>query len=85
MTKDQAIKLVTKHLRRHQPSGYKLMVVKDAIHKEGKWWYVSVGPDRSNIDRYDYYNVLAQVEQELDEVEHANISLMPPPSGASPE
>ena len=81
MTKDEAINLVRKHLDQHQPKDYRLHVFEEATRFEDDWWIVAVGPDRTDIRRYDYYDILAQVEREIEDEEEANISLMPPPSG----
>jgi hypothetical protein len=84
MTKEQAIQLVEKHLAKHQTKDYRLKVVPSAITPDDDGWLIGVGPDRTGIRRYDYYDVLTQVEQEIeDENENAHISLMPPPSGSA--
>ncbi|QNN25258.1 hypothetical protein HED60_24250 [Planctomycetales bacterium ZRK34] len=83
MNQQQAIQLVEQHLNRHQPKEYRLHVIPGATRNEDDWWYVCVGPDRDNIRRYDYYDVLAQISREIEDEDDVNITLLPPPSGAA--
>lgn len=81
--KDRAIAVVRKYLANHQPGEYALDVVPEASYLEQEWWHICVAPDREGIRRYSYYDVLAQVEREIEDEEQVNITLMPPPSGSS--
>jgi len=81
MTRDEAVNLVREYLDRHQPDGYRLDVIPDASREEDGWWVIAVGPDRPDIRRYSFYDLLAQTEREIEDEREANISLVPPPSG----
>ena len=82
MTRDEAIKLVNRHLAEHQPGDYHLNVVPEAIRQDDDWWYITIQPDREDVPRYDYYNILAVVEREIqDENDDFNILLVPVASG----
>lgn len=82
MTRDEAIALVNRHLAEHQPQGYHLNVVPEAIRQDDDWWYITIQPDQENVPRYDYYNILAVVEREIqDENDDFNILLVPVASG----
>lgn len=84
MTEQQAISLVEEHLSRHQPRDYKIEVVPGTARQDDGWWYIAVQPDKENIPRYDYYNVLAIVEREIqDRDETFNTLLVPAAAGAA--
>lgn len=83
VTQEEVIQTVRDRLAKHQPSDYRLDVLPEAVHEEDGWWYVAVGPDRKDIRRYDYYNVLAEVGQEIEDELELDITLVPPPSGVS--
>ena len=73
---EQGIKeLVGKYLETHQPSGYRLNIV--GMRRDGDYYYVVVQPSREDIRSYDYYNILAEVEGEIEEQEKVNILLVP--------
>ena len=82
MTREQAIELVQQHLGRHMPADYTIDIVNEAVRQDDDWWYITVKPSKSDVKRYDYYNVLAEVEREIqDENESNNILLVPVASG----
>ncbi len=84
MTKQEAIDLVSRHLRNHQPEGYRIEVLPDTIRQDDDWWYIAVRADRADVPRYDYYNVLAVIEREIqDEDDSNNILLVPAAAGAA--
>ena len=84
MTKDETLNLVKRHLGAHQPKGYRIEVVPDATRQDDDWWYVTVRADNPDVPRYDYYNVLAIVEREIqDENDDNNILLVPVASGVT--
>jgi len=83
MTKEEAIKVVEKHLSRpkYRPKKYRLRVIARASRQEDDWWYICVRPSSSNIRLYDYYDILAQVEREIEDEENMNIALVPVAAG----
>ena len=68
-------KLVEKYLEPNQPSSYRLNVV--GMRRDNDWYYVVVQPSRDDIRSYDYYNILAEVESEIEQTENVNILLVP--------
>ena len=73
---EQGIKeLVGKYLETHQPSDYRLNTV--GLRRDGDYYYVVVQPSREDIRSYDYYNILAEVEGEIEEQKKVNILLVP--------
>jgi len=84
MTKQEAIDLVSRHLEKHQPAEYRIEVLPDTARQDEDWWYIAVQADRDDIPRYDYYNVLAVIEREIqDEDDSNNILLVPAAAGAA--
>ena len=83
ISKDEALKLVRERLDAHQPREYRLDVVPDQTHEEDGWWIVSVAASRNDIRRYDYYDILAQVEREIEDATNAQISLIPAHANAA--
>jgi hypothetical protein len=84
MTKKEAIKVVEKHLSRpkYRPKKYRLRVIARASRQEDDWWYICVRPGRGgDIRPYDYYDILAQVEREIEDEENMNIALVPVAAG----
>jgi hypothetical protein len=63
------------HLEPHQPADYRLKVV--GVRIDGDYYYVVVQPDRDDIRSTDYYNILVDVEDELEKGEHLNVLLVP--------
>jgi hypothetical protein len=84
MTKQEAIRIVEKYLskRKHQPTKYKLHVVPRACRQEDDWWYICVRPGRKDVRPYDYYDIMAQVEREIQDEEEMNIALVPVPAAS---
>jgi hypothetical protein len=67
---------VETYLQPRQPDNFRLNIV--GVKRDGEYVYVVVQPDRDDIRSYDYYNVLAEVENDLEENEHLNVLLVPP-------
>lgn len=66
---------VTRYLEPRQPQGYRLNVV--GLKRDGDYFYVVVQPSREDIRSYDYYNILAEVENDIEENENLNVLLVP--------
>jgi hypothetical protein len=49
---------------------------------ENLFWYVPVGTDQEPPRKFEYYDVLAEVEDELQQEKHLNVLIVP--SGAVP-
>ena len=74
-TNEEIIALVKRYLEPHQPADHRLNVV--GLRRDGDYFYVVVQPTRDDIRVYDYYNTLAEVEDELEEREDMNVLLVP--------
>jgi hypothetical protein len=58
-----------------QPGGVTLHVVDDDVYKVDNWWRVPVRPSRWPKRMSDFYEDLAEVEEDIQEREHLNILL----------
>lgn len=69
--------LVREHLGRHSFDGISMEVLEDRVRRERTWWYVPIQPSHSieNISRY--YELLAEVEEELLEERNLDVLLVP--------
>lgn len=73
----QVIDAVRRHLSGKHPGGAILEVVPEGIRQDREWWYVPVRPSIRLTKRFEYYEVLAEVESELQKTENLTILLLP--------
>ncbi|HSZ55366.1 MAG TPA: hypothetical protein VK797_06885 [Tepidisphaeraceae bacterium] len=67
-------------LDRHQPRKYQVKVDQDAILEEDGWYHVVVQSDNDQRDR-DFYDALAEAEEELNDGTRQNQFLLVPAIG----
>ncbi len=70
------LKLVQEALDRHQPAGYRIEVLPDAVMRQDDWYQVIVKSDQ-DVRSYDFYNVLAETEAELQDTQSIQVLLVP--------
>ena len=75
LSKEDVKDVVSQYLAPHQPSGYQLRIT--GVKQDGDYYYVVVQPSRDDIRSYDYYNLLAETENDIEEKENLNIMLVP--------
>jgi hypothetical protein len=68
---------VRSYIGKHHPGGATLDVLDGGIRKEEEWWYVPVRPNIEPTKRYEYYEALADVENDLEEKENLTVLLVP--------
>lgn len=71
------IEAVRKHIQGRTPGGATLEVLTEGVRQDHDWWYVSVRPSIQPARRYEYYETLAEVENELQKSEHLTVLLVP--------
>ena len=76
-TIEQVIDAVRKQLKDRHPGGAVLEVVTQGIRQNQDWWYVPVRPSIQPTKRYEYYEALANVENELQKSENLTVLLVP--------
>lgn len=81
MTKEAVAQLVRQHLQNHaRPDvldGIALDVLEDDIYSENDYWRVPILPSTQPRWMYAFYEVLAEVESELQENIKLNVLLVP--------
>lgn len=84
-TTQKIIEAVRKHLSSRHPGGAVLEVVPEGIRQDREWWYVPVRPSIRPPKRFEYYEALAEVENEVQKSDHLTVLLVPsiPKSEAS--
>jgi hypothetical protein len=73
----RVVSLAQEALDRHQPRSYRVRVEPGAVLKEDDWYHVVVRSDNDDVRTYDFYDVLAEAEAELQDQQHLNILLVP--------
>jgi hypothetical protein len=73
---DRIVGLVQKALDRRQPKGYRIEVQPDGVLQEDDWYHVVVRSS-SDVRTYDFYDVLAEAEAELQDEKKMNVLLVP--------
>ena len=69
--------MAQRYLDRHQPVGYRINVVRDAVVLRGDTWYVVAEPDKANASGYDFISRITEASMELEDKEHVNLFLVP--------
>ena len=68
--------LVQAALDRRQPRGYRIEVQPEGVLQEDDWYHVVVRSDKE-VRTYDFYDVLAEAEAELQDEKKLNVLLVP--------
>jgi hypothetical protein len=78
MKKQDIAGVVRRHAASARFADRGLQVDEAGIRRDGAWWYVPVRPERPFPRTDQYYAVLADLEEEMDEQEEGlNILLVP--------
>lgn len=76
-TQETIIETVREYIKDSHPGGAILEVVPQGIRQDHEWWYVPIRPSIQPARRYEYYEALATVENELRKTEHLTVLLVP--------
>ncbi len=77
LTRQTVGRKVEQSLANHQRPGWRVEVLKEEITREDDWWHVPVRPDQETRRTIQYYDLLAEVESELQDKEDLKIVLIP--------
>ncbi len=77
MTESQIADVVRRHLAGGTFAGLGMSVLDDGVRQDGDWWYVPVTPSDSFTRTDQYYAVLGDLEQEIEDQDGLNILLVP--------
>lgn len=75
--KQTVAEAVRQYIKDQHPGGATFEVMAQGIRKERYWWYVPVRPSVEPMQRYEYYEALAAVEEALAEHENLTVFLVP--------
>ena len=76
-TAEQVINAVRKYIKDKHPGGATLEVLSQGVRQDREWWYVPVRPSIQPPKRFEYYEALATVEQEVQKFENLTVLLLP--------
>lgn len=69
--------LVTRHLPANGFDFLPLNVVEDEMRKDGDWWFVPVRPAVKPQRPFQFYEVLADLDEALEQEDHLDVILVP--------
>lgn len=73
----EIVSLVQERLAPYQPADAALEVLPQAVHQEGRWWYVVVPPSRSIVNASDYNGRVEKAERDLKKMDNLHVSILP--------
>lgn len=76
-TKTDVAQTVRTHLQGSRPGGATLDVIESDIRKIDGWWRVPVRPSQEPKHTFEYYDALAQIEEEISEKTRLKVLLVP--------
>lgn len=71
------IEAVRRHIQGRTPGGAILEVLAEGVRQDHDWWYVSIRPSIQPARRYEYYETLSEVENEVQKSENITVLLIP--------
>jgi hypothetical protein len=75
LTKETVAQKVRERLKNVSVTGITMEVGDENIHKVDNWWRVPIRPSRWPKRMFEFYEVLAEVENDLQEKEHLDVLL----------
>ncbi len=77
MDKLKIIQAVKRHLAERQLEGITISIIEQGVRNDQNWWYVPVRADREPRKTYEYYEALAEIEDDLKSKEKLDVLLVP--------
>lgn len=77
LNKQQIIETVERYIVGRRPGGATLEIIKQGVRQDQDWWYVPIRTSIQPAKRYEYYETLADVEKELEKLEHLTVLFVP--------
>ena len=74
MNQSEITQLVKKHLA---GLPFEVQVVEDGVRQEGDWWYVTVQAREEPARQWRYYEILADIENDIAGDNHEKVLLVP--------
>ncbi len=79
-TRETILEKVRDSFKRHTPLDFNAEIhiyEKSLRQKDDGSWVVPVYPSRNDVRTYQYYDIVAEVEEELQEQEHLDLFFVP--------
>ena len=76
-SKKKILQLVKDHLKKIRLGDIAINVVNGEIKKEDAWWYVTVEPATQPQSMHQYYEVLSNIEDDLEAKYKVQVFLVP--------
>lgn len=73
MTKDEVLRVIREQIE----SPASIEIVDERVRSENEWWYVPVRRKVSFPKTFQYYEVLADLEERLDEQQNLHVLFVP--------
>jgi hypothetical protein len=67
---------VRDYLKDCHPGGITLDLIESGVRKEEYWWYVPIRPSAWPEKMFEFYEALAEIEEQLEEREHMKVLLV---------
>ena len=75
-TKEAVADKVREYLKECHPGGATLVVIESGVRQEEHWWYVPIRPSAWPDRMFEYYEALAEIEEQLEEREQLKVLLV---------
>ena len=77
IAQEDVLRRVRAGLEKHSRPGWNIELLDAQVRQEDDWWYVPVRPGNQTRRGVEYYDILAEVEGELQDELHLNVLLVP--------
>ena len=77
LTPKSVAQAVRERIQEEHPGGATLEVIEQNVHWQDGFWHVPVKISEEPRRKYQFYEVLADAEENLDENEHLKVLLVP--------
>jgi hypothetical protein len=77
MTKQQITELVARHLAGPRFADVQVQIEDEGVRQEDSWWFVPIRPLQHFVRSDQFYAILADLEEEIDQETGLNILLVP--------
>ena len=78
----RVVEAVRRHIQDRHPGGVTLEVIPEGVRHDQEWWYVPIRPSKRPPKRYEYYEALACIENDVQRQENLTVLLVPGPAPA---
>jgi len=81
MNEKEVLDTVEAYVNQHQPSTYRLDVIRRDVRHDGDWWYVVVKPSQADVRAREYSDIMEQIEDQIKAQRGLKVLLVPTQPG----